>query len=895
MINDSGYIYKTKKFITQLNNKITDYNSLYCDNYKEISYRQAISKLDIKTDILVAKNAEGIKITIQSLEPTIDDFPVTDYDLIINSNKIFYIDKNTFLLNTWNDYNGDCSLSDVSEYFKTIVNFEPHNANNKLFTPLTFDQKIQFILKKKLKNKILGNNIDCRNLYRHQLIKEYIENSYAFKPSMPLRIYFFIFSSVFRHDDIQFTTNIESWNDEALDLLFTLFYLEPYYLSCQVDTNAMPVFNCSRAINYFKHQGLVVEYFAGKITPSNKSKKNIKLIDKRIAAKIKSNPHVLPFILYKLMHLPHINNANRLRFQRTISSGMSSPYIIVKHNRGAHEILILANYLYAITDDENNISSLMFLDDQRKKQIIVFEKRSSDFLIRNSSKSISMIMANDTGENTTTISKLEYFLKYSDIWSLINLLGLYTPNIEPFALALRLSIENIDSCEKLSYVGLLDNKTLTSCQSILDEITHYASLFQFLDFSSWEFGIDQENIMRKVEFDHHYILPQMPPQYFERCCKLFDFIPLDNDDFKSDVVILKQLLTSYNAYRIHQIAYPELQNKFGYAFFPRIKKISSQNVECGYLSDSSKLNSIPLALIFPQNQSIFINHPCLNLLIFEYLFNKCKSLYINRYISLEGKTKESAERSFGDVYGREAFENLIEAELINKEIKFYKGRKFKPEHNSAFSTFQQCRCKKRCNCEAESDFIIEHEKYIIIIECKTKQLSFNSKSGSDLQVLIDLLQCFLESQYQALKLKYLLLNQPEVTFTNNTNIMINNRKIYTVTISLWESFLSLMDEQTHRSIFEFVSNRNFSGNDTETDQKLVKLNKQLESIRALNLNGYSKESLFLSFQQLITALDNSSDHNSFVESLLTGSLLVTGQRDWYEKFFHCKDHGYGFF
>ena len=896
MINDSSYTYKAKKFIVQLNKKITDYNSLYCDNYKDISYIQAVSKLDnIETDISVAKNAEGIKITMQSVEPTIDDFPVTDYDLIIHSNKIFYIDKNTFLLNTWNEYNGDYSFSDLSEYFKKIVNFKPHNANDKLFTPLTFDQKIQFLLKKKLKNKILGNNINCRNLFRHQLLEEYVEKSHAFKPSMRLRIYFFISNSLFRHEDIQFTTNIESWNHETLDLLFTLFYLEPYYLSYQVDINAMPVFNCSKAINYFKHQGLTIEYFAGKITLSNKSKKNIKLIDKKIAEKVKNNPNFLPFVLYKLILLSHLHNASRLRFQRTISSGMSTPYIIVKYHHDAHEIL--ANYLYAITDETNNIHSLIFLDDKRVKQTIIFEKTPNGLFIKNKLKPISRLIGKHTEKDTITFSELENFLKYTDILSLINLLGLYTPNIEPFALALRLSIENIDSCDKLNYLGFLDNKTLISCQSILDDITHYASLFQFLDFSSWEFGIDQENIMRKVEFDHHYILPQMPPHYFEKCCKLFDFIPLDNDEFKSDAVILTQLLTTYKTYKIHQINYPELQNKFGYAFFPRIKKISSQNVECGYLSDSSKLNPIPLAFIFPQNQSIFINHPCLNLLIFEYLFNKCKSLYIDSYVSLENKTKERAEESFGYVYGY-AFESLIEYELISKNITYRNGLKFKPAHNPKFNIFQKCKCKKLCNCEAESDFIIETEKYIIIIECKTKQLSFDSKSGNDLQILLDLLDCFLKSQYQALKLKYLLLNQEKVTFADDTTLNLKNRKVFTITLSLWESFLSLMDEQTHRSIFEFLSNRNFFGNDpndVETNKKIAKLNKQLDLIRALNSNGYSKESLFLSFQQLITALDNSSDQNSFIENLLTGSLLVTENKDWYEKFFYCKDNGCSFF
>lgn len=208
--------------------------------------------------------------------------------------------------------------------------------------------------------------------------------------------------------------------------------------------------------------------------------------------------------------------------------------------------------------------------------------------------------------------------------------------------------------------------------------------------------------------------------------------------------------------------------------------------------------------------------------------------------------------------------------------------------------------------EGETDFIIESDDSIIIIEVKKKVLSRESKSGFNYRIIMDLLGGFVKSQFQASKLEYLLKKYNEVNLELNDKskykLLLNGRKVKRISLTQLD-YGSLFDSYFLENFLRTLINNDFILKDGDD-----KLNKEFENYKkdALNYKKiFSKlneiedinfmtyvhvNTYFMCLSQLFEVIKRSYDNNSFNENL-PNYLVEYGSFDWffeYKKFIHTK-------
>ena len=204
-------------------------------------------------------------------------------------------------------------------------------------------------------------------------------------------------------------------------------------------------------------------------------------------------------------------------------------------------------------------------------------------------------------------------------------------------------------------------------------------------------------------------------------------------------------------------------------------------------------------------------------------------------------------------------------------------------------------CKYDKEYEGESDFIIENDESIILIEVKKKPLVRKSKSGYNYWIFMDLFKSLAKSQVQANKLEYLLKKYGNVELElkngSNYNLSLNERLIKRISLTQLD-YGSLYNPHFVKFFLYTLINGKYV---LESDD--VKFQKEFDNIKKIieeyeesyiQLDIPSEEfdyfaqsnTYFLSLSQLYEVIKRSSDNNSFHENL-PKNYMETGTFDWF--------------
>ncbi|WP_295726244.1 hypothetical protein [uncultured Methanobrevibacter sp.] len=295
------------------------------------------------------------------------------------------------------------------------------------------------------------------------------------------------------------------------------------------------------------------------------------------------------------------------------------------------------------------------------------------------------------------------------------------------------------------------------------------------------------------------------------------------------------------------------------------------NYEYIFPADYLKIDFYKRPLIKLDQTSFFIpTIPVISPNFYEVLADNLRKPY-----------KKQFKQKLDDVFGKR-LESLIKYLLDEQGINYISNSKFSHEH-----------------CEGESDFIIETDKAIILIEVKKKVLRRKSKAGYNYRIFMDLFGSFVKSQFQANKLEYLLkkYENVELDLEDETKYILSLKERHVKRISLTQLEYGSLYNPYFLEYFlytliygEYVLE---NGNDELNDEfekfkeDIVDFNEsynKLNEIEEINFKEYAHaNTYFMSLSQLFEVIKRSSDNNSFYKNL-PNQLIEFGTFDWFYEY-----------
>lgn len=200
--------------------------------------------------------------------------------------------------------------------------------------------------------------------------------------------------------------------------------------------------------------------------------------------------------------------------------------------------------------------------------------------------------------------------------------------------------------------------------------------------------------------------------------------------------------------------------------------------------------------------------------------------------------------------------------------------------------------------KGECDLLIETQKAIILIEVKKKPLTRKSKSGRDIEILIDLSDSILYSQIQAGRTEIILRETGSITLEKNGNkniISLNGRNVERVTLTQFDFggfqdksiiiqfFNALLTHSYHthspetRIIDKFAALNRKQETWSEQYNKLCKLDKAFEHFPFFNC-------WFMNLPQMLEIINLATDNDSFYDTLTKTKSVTFNTLDWYYEF-----------
>ncbi|MGD9679901.1 MAG: hypothetical protein AB7W16_01845 [Candidatus Obscuribacterales bacterium] len=217
---------------------------------------------------------------------------------------------------------------------------------------------------------------------------------------------------------------------------------------------------------------------------------------------------------------------------------------------------------------------------------------------------------------------------------------------------------------------------------------------------------------------------------------------------------------------------------------------------------------------------------------------------------------------------------------------------------SARSGTYQARIGNSKQKELQCDCVIETAETIFFIELKNKPLTRKARSGTDIDLVVDLCQSVLGTQVQALRHEVALKTNRQIRWTwssdDQDKLEWNDRRIDRMSVSLFD-FASLQDKA---SLIAFLNTccRVEIGTysvDSQIQKKFVELNESLHELRFLleelvKLGSVKRnlfiDSWFVSVPQLLQILDSVNSNEDFERELLRVKHVTTGYRDFYREY-----------
>ncbi|WP_296883477.1 hypothetical protein [uncultured Methanobrevibacter sp.] len=299
-----------------------------------------------------------------------------------------------------------------------------------------------------------------------------------------------------------------------------------------------------------------------------------------------------------------------------------------------------------------------------------------------------------------------------------------------------------------------------------------------------------------------------------------------------------------------------------------LSHVNPINQDYNFPSDYSKIDFYKRPIVKLDPTKFFIpSIPISTPNFYEFLADKLREPY-----NAEHETK------LDDLFG-EKLETLIKYLFDAHNINYISNTLFESEEYNG-----------------ESDFIIESDASIIIIEVKKKVMRKESKAGISYYIFMDLFRSFVKSQFQANKLEYLLKKYGKVELKskdgNKYELHWNNKHIKRISLTQLD-YGSLYNPY----FLEFLLKTLVDGKYT-LENGTEKINKEFEKIIKDYKESFKKlndichedfkyyahfNTYFMSLSQLYEIIKRSTNNNSFYENL-PKQYMETGTFDWFYEY-----------
>lgn len=201
--------------------------------------------------------------------------------------------------------------------------------------------------------------------------------------------------------------------------------------------------------------------------------------------------------------------------------------------------------------------------------------------------------------------------------------------------------------------------------------------------------------------------------------------------------------------------------------------------------------------------------------------------------------------------------------------------------------------------EGECDFLIETDKAIILIEAKKKVLTRKSKSGDDIEIILDLSDSILAAQQQAGRTAIVLMEAGSVSLRQpdgSTKIVeLKGREIERIALTQLE-YGGFQDRMVMEKFLMTLLTHTINTN--STDSRVVKKIAALASKQQDWIDQYKKlcsldskfehwpfrNCWFFSLPQMIEVINVSRDSETFYEAFTANKYVSTGTMDWYTEY-----------
>lgn len=199
----------------------------------------------------------------------------------------------------------------------------------------------------------------------------------------------------------------------------------------------------------------------------------------------------------------------------------------------------------------------------------------------------------------------------------------------------------------------------------------------------------------------------------------------------------------------------------------------------------------------------------------------------------------------------------------------------------------------------ECDFLIESDKSIILIEVKKKPLTRKSKSGNDIDIIIDLSSSVLEAQRQAGRTAIVLMESGSIELKQTDGstkvVCLNGREIERIALTQLE-YGAFQDRITMENFLKSLLTHTIKT--TSGNPQIVKKFDDLASKQHDWIEQYKKfkdldpdfehwayrNCWFFSLPQILELINISSCNNSFDKALKANKYVMMGTMDWYTEY-----------
>ena len=218
--------------------------------------------------------------------------------------------------------------------------------------------------------------------------------------------------------------------------------------------------------------------------------------------------------------------------------------------------------------------------------------------------------------------------------------------------------------------------------------------------------------------------------------------------------------------------------------------------------------------------------------------------------------------------------------------------------------------------KGECDHMIVTPHDIILIEDKRKAVTRATKSGNRDQALIDIMFSLVASQHQSLRTSSCLLKDGKIELDDEgsiTEVTYDNQEFEHISLDLFDFgpitsriFVDKVLEQIYHSHYVVDPTVPLSVEDRiEAEKKIHKCNQYIDGLTEVAKVHYDSltdskkkkgfrlffDSWFITLEQLVFLINQSSDTSSFIENLRKLKYVTTGTGEFYNEWYNCINIG----